>query len=87
MRRTGRMGQGGVAERVHQGGGAAAYEEIRMDVYRYPLTRQLDESSIFVTFFTCRMPGKLVYALGEITGSFTSDDLLGVIFGRFCIGK
>ena len=26
-------------------------------------------------------------ALGEITGSFTSDDLLGVIFGRFCIGK
>ena len=26
-------------------------------------------------------------ALGEITGVFTSDDLLGVIFGRFCIGK
>jgi tRNA modification GTPase len=26
-------------------------------------------------------------ALGEITGSFTSDDLLGEIFGRFCIGK
>ena len=26
-------------------------------------------------------------ALGEITGNFTSDDLLGVIFGRFCIGK
>ena len=26
-------------------------------------------------------------ALGEITGAFTSDDLLGVIFGRFCIGK
>ena len=25
--------------------------------------------------------------LGEITGAFTSDDLLGVIFGRFCIGK
>lgn len=42
------------------GGGAAAYEEIRMDVYRYPLTKKLDESSIFVTFFTSRMPGKLV---------------------------
>jgi tRNA modification GTPase len=26
-------------------------------------------------------------ALGEITGAFSSDDLLGVIFGRFCIGK
>ena len=26
-------------------------------------------------------------ALAAITGEFTSDDLLGVIFGRFCIGK
>ena len=26
-------------------------------------------------------------ALGEITGVFTPDDLLGVIFSRFCIGK
>lgn len=26
-------------------------------------------------------------ALSEITGEFTSDDLLGEIFGRFCIGK
>ena len=26
-------------------------------------------------------------ALGEITGETTADDLLGVIFGRFCIGK
>ncbi|MGZ5723178.1 MAG: tRNA uridine-5-carboxymethylaminomethyl(34) synthesis GTPase MnmE [Caldimonas sp.] len=26
-------------------------------------------------------------ALGEITGAFSSDDLLGAIFGRFCIGK
>ena len=26
-------------------------------------------------------------ALGEITGEFTADDLLGAIFSRFCIGK
>jgi tRNA modification GTPase len=26
-------------------------------------------------------------ALSEITGEFTSDDLLGKIFGSFCIGK
>jgi tRNA modification GTPase len=26
-------------------------------------------------------------ALNEITGEFTSDDLLGEIFSRFCIGK
>ena len=26
-------------------------------------------------------------ALGEITGAFTADDLLGEIFGNFCIGK
>jgi len=26
-------------------------------------------------------------ALGEITGAFTSDDLLGAIFSRFCVGK
>ena len=27
------------------------------------------------------------HALGEITGVFTSDDLLGEIFGSFCVGK
>jgi len=25
--------------------------------------------------------------LGEITGEFSADDLLGKIFGSFCIGK
>jgi tRNA modification GTPase len=27
------------------------------------------------------------HAMGEITGSYSSDDLLGAIFGSFCIGK
>jgi tRNA modification GTPase len=27
------------------------------------------------------------HALGEITGTYSSDDLLGAIFGSFCIGK
>ncbi|WP_296405144.1 tRNA uridine-5-carboxymethylaminomethyl(34) synthesis GTPase MnmE [Psychrobacter sp.] len=27
------------------------------------------------------------YSLGEITGEFSADDLLGKIFGSFCIGK
>jgi tRNA modification GTPase len=27
------------------------------------------------------------HSLGEITGEFSSEDLLGSIFGRFCIGK
>ncbi|NMG76697.1 tRNA uridine-5-carboxymethylaminomethyl(34) synthesis GTPase MnmE [Aromatoleum diolicum] len=26
-------------------------------------------------------------SIGEVTGEFTADDLLGVIFSRFCIGK
>ena len=26
-------------------------------------------------------------ALSAITGEFTADDLLGVIFSRFCLGK
>lgn len=26
-------------------------------------------------------------ALGEITGEVTSDDILGEIFSRFCLGK
>ena len=26
-------------------------------------------------------------ALGEITGAMTADELLGEIFGRFCMGK
>jgi tRNA modification GTPase len=30
---------------------------------------------------------KALFHLGEITGEITVEDLLGNIFGRFCIGK
>jgi tRNA modification GTPase len=30
---------------------------------------------------------KALYHIGEITGDITSDEILGNIFGRFCIGK
>ena len=41
------------------------------------------------------MPGELIAEelksahrqLGEIVGEMTSDELLGAIFSRFCIGK
>jgi tRNA U34 5-carboxymethylaminomethyl modifying GTPase MnmE/TrmE len=29
----------------------------------------------------------VVHSKSEITGDFSSDDLLGVIFSSFCIGK
>ena len=28
-----------------------------------------------------------LYHLGEITGEITTDDILGNIFGKFCVGK
>ncbi|MDP1621677.1 MAG: tRNA uridine-5-carboxymethylaminomethyl(34) synthesis GTPase MnmE [Bacteroidales bacterium] len=30
---------------------------------------------------------KALYHLGEITGEITTDEILGAIFGRFCVGK
>jgi tRNA modification GTPase len=30
---------------------------------------------------------KALFHLGEITGTISTDELLGNIFGRFCIGK
>jgi tRNA modification GTPase len=48
------------------------------------------------TFVEGRLPALDLFAeelrlaqkvLGEITGEFTADDLLGAIFSRFCIGK
>jgi tRNA modification GTPase len=30
---------------------------------------------------------KALYHLGEITGEITTDEILGTIFSRFCVGK
>jgi tRNA modification GTPase len=30
---------------------------------------------------------KALFYLGEVTGEVTTDDLLGTIFSKFCIGK
>jgi tRNA modification GTPase len=58
--------------------------------------RALDEANEHLRAAAARIPRweffaeelRLAHAaLGAITGEFTADDLLGEIFGRFCIGK
>jgi len=68
-----------IARRRHLDALAQAYEAVRNGY------QQLQES---------RAPELLAedlrsaqYALSEITGAFTSDDLLSRVFGSFCIGK
>lgn len=60
------------------------------------LTRSLDHVELARGHLTAPLPAlellaeelRLAHnALGEITGAFTPDDLLGRIFSRFCIGK
>ena len=58
--------------------------------------RALDETSCHINEALKQLPRLEFFAeeirlaqnaLGSITGTFTADDLLGEIFGRFCIGK
>ena len=51
------------------------------------LARQLIEASLPALELFAEELRLTQQALGEITGEFTADDLLGVIFSRFCIGK
>jgi tRNA modification GTPase len=44
------------------------------------------QSGVFPDLLTVDIR-KALYHLGEITGEITTDDILGNIFGRFCIGK
>ena len=62
--------------------------------------RALTDAQVHITAASSLVRGKLPalelfaeelrlaqQSLGEITGEFSADDLLGVIFSRFCIGK
>lgn len=62
----------------------------------HALRRSLEHLERACTHMTAPIPALELLAeelrlahnvLGEITGTFTSDELLGQIFGRFCIGK
>ena len=53
-----------------------ALEEVKMG-----LTQQLTNEFLVVDIH------RATYALGEITGEITTEELLGEIFSKFCIGK
>jgi len=75
------------------GGGEGAFSARRRHVLALQQVGQHLEHAAVV--LTATRAGELAaeelrqaqHALGEITGSYTSDDLLGAIFGSFCIGK
>jgi tRNA modification GTPase len=59
------------------------------------LTRAREHAAAAVELLTQRKAGELVaeelrlaqHQIGQLTGEFTADDLLGEIFASFCIGK
>jgi tRNA modification GTPase len=58
----------------------------RVSLHLEAAQRHLDEQALALDLLAEEL--RLAQnALNEITGEFTSDDLLGVIFSRFCIGK
>ena len=80
-------------KRLAGGGGEGAFSARRRHVLALQqVSRHLETAAAELT---TRRAGELAaeelrqaqQALGEITGSYSSDDLLGAIFGSFCIGK
>lgn len=86
-----------VREELRQLAGAGSGEGAFSARRRHLLALQQvrEQLDLARTELTQRQAGELAaealrqaqHALGEITGSYSSDDLLGAIFGSFCIGK
>jgi len=62
----------------------AAREHLEMAAAHIARDNQTSDQSLDLMAEELRLAQE---RLNSITGEFTSDDLLGVIFSRFCIGK
>jgi tRNA modification GTPase len=74
------------------GGGEGAFSARRRHVLALEqVGRHLDHAATRVAARAGELAAEELrqaqHALGEITGAYTSDDLLGAIFSSFCIGK
>jgi tRNA modification GTPase len=62
----------------------AALEDARLSLARAAEHAALQDAALDLLAEELRLAQQ---ALGRITGAVSADDLLGVIFSRFCIGK
>ncbi len=85
-----------IKEAVKYGGGSVADEVIINNVRHYEAMKRADDyldevikggkNGVPPELIAVDMRGAL-FCLGEVTGEVTADDVLDVIFSRFCIGK
>jgi tRNA modification GTPase len=62
------------------------YEELQLTLHETNTIIEGLENGITGDFLAINIRQSLFH-LGSITGEVTTDDLLGNIFGKFCIGK
>ena len=62
------------------------YEQLQLTLHEIKSITDGLESGISGDFLSINIRQALFH-LGSITGEITTDDLLGNIFGKFCIGK
>ncbi|MGY8989321.1 MAG: tRNA uridine-5-carboxymethylaminomethyl(34) synthesis GTPase MnmE, partial [Flavobacteriales bacterium] len=62
------------------------YEQLHLTLHEIKSITKGLESGISGDFLSINIRQALFH-LGSITGEVTTDDLLGNIFGKFCIGK